>query len=503
MSEVGTTLVTVEHLSKTFGTSRVLDDVSVSISAGEVCAVLGQNGSGKSTLVKLLAGIHQQDPGGTIACTDGTELHFIHQDLGMVNELSTVENLDLSRTLTIRDALVAGRKAERRKAEELVARFGGTFDVDQPVSKLSPAERTIAAIARALAGWSHPKNVLVLDEPTAALHGREVDTLFDTVRRVAAEGAGVLFITHHLDEVFAIADRAVFLRDGRLVADRPVDGLDERELVEIITGGAVPQPARRVHERGGLALRARGLRGESVIEMDIGVHAGEILGIGGLLGSGRDEVLKLIFGAGRGREGTVEVGETLVRRGSVRAATRAGIGLVPGDRPADGAFTEMEVCENLTLPRLQDFRGRSGRLNRRAEARETLTWIRRLDVRPPDPRRRLGLLSGGNQQKVMLARWLRLRPSVLLLEDPTQGVDVGAKAAIHHCIHQAAADGRGVIVSSSDARELVELCDRVIVMRDGLAVENLAEDGLTEEALLSACLGFVKGANNAQEPTHV
>lgn len=483
-------LLTAEKVSKTFGTSTVLDGVSFSLRSGEVLAVLGQNGSGKSTLVKVLAGVHSADPGGTVRVADDTRLHFIHQDLGLVMQLSTVENLALDRPMRMSALLPIRRRADRERALSMITRFGGGFDVDRPVSRLSPAERTIVAIARALSGWAHPRQVLVLDEPTAALHGAEVDRLVSVVKVLAAEGAGILFITHRLDEVFSLADRALFLRDGELVAERPVNGLDEAALVELIAGRSVARHERTDREKGAIALRVDGLRTESVNDLNLEVRTGEIVGVAGQLGSGRDEVLKSIFGAAPSAAGDIQVyGRRLARR-RVRSAMGAGIGLVPGDRLREGLMPEMAVRENLTLPHLRPLRDHTGRVRRRAEIAATSEWLRELRVRPDDPSTKISLLSGGNQQKVMLARWLRRDPGVLLLEEPAQGVDVDAKALLYQRIQDAAAEGRAVVVASSDERELAEICDRVIVLRDGRCVAELTGAGLTQQSIISEALGI-------------
>lgn len=484
-------LLAARSLGKTFASNTVLQGVTIEVRPGEIVGVLGQNGSGKSTLVKVLAGVYEGDAGGTIELAVGTALHFIHQDLGLVSQLSTIENLDLDRPLVATDFGPARRKAERARAQELIARFGASFDVDMAVGRLSPAERTIVAIARAVSGWENPRQILVLDEPTAALHGLEVDRLLATVRQLAASGAGVLFITHRLDEVFALADRAIFLRDGRLIAERDVTELTESELVELIAGGSVDGPPRtRPSQAGHPVLKVSGLVGGGCVGFELEAGAGEIVGIAGLLGSGREHVLQAVFGAVSTTAGAVEVTGKRLRRGSVKAAMAAGVGLVPGDRHAHAIVGSMDVRENLTLAWLRPFRRWLGWVSRPAEDHTVAGWIDRLAVRPGQHTPRIGLLSGGNQQKVILARWLQRDPKVLLLEEPTQGVDVGAKAAIYRIIAAAAERGTAVVVASSDSRELVELCDRVVVLRDGTSAAELSGQALTEAAILTHSLGF-------------
>jgi ribose transport system ATP-binding protein len=479
-----TPLLQVRGLSKSFPGLKALDDVSLEVSSGEIVALVGQNGSGKSTLVKVLAGVHQPDPGSEVelAAVDGRAagLHFIHQDLGLVGQLTTIENLDLGHELGRKALLPAPVRAERERAEELIAGFGAEVDVRAPVESLTAAERTIVAIARALDGWEHDRNVLVLDEPTASLHGEEVDKLFTAVRRVAERGAGVIFISHRLDEVIELADRVVCLRDGRLIADVPRGGYDHDDLVELIAGEALAaaEDVARPRPMGEPVMRARGVGGSTIGSLDLDLQAGEILGVSGVLGSGREEVAGVIFGAAPGEVGRLDP----------RRAIAAGVAYVPGDRHRQGAVMTMSARENMTLPRLRPLRRLFGRLDQREEKREVGRWVERVAVRPAEPERALQLFSGGNQQKVVLAKWLRNEPKVLLLDEPTQGVDVGAKAGIYELIASSAAAGAGVLVCSSDAKELALICDRVLVMRDGRAVAEMRRSELSEASLVRAAL---------------
>lgn len=489
-------LLRTRGLSKTFPGVKALDGVSLEVGSGEIVALVGQNGSGKSTLVKVLAGVHQPDPGAQIELAEEGRagLHFIHQDLGLVGTLSTIENFDLGRRLGGRALLPAPVREEARRAADLVAGFGTHIDVRAPVEKLSAAERAIVAIARALDGWEHPRNVLVLDEPTASLHGEEVDRLFVAVRRVADRGAGVIFISHRLDEVIEIADRVVCLRDGKVIADVPRGGYDHDDLVELIAGdigGTVHEVAPRRAQAAPM-LRARGVRAPTIAGLDLELHAGEILGVSGVLGSGREEVAATLFGSGNGTVDDLELDGEAVGQLDPRRAIAAGVGYVPGDRHREGAVMKMTVRENMTLPRLGPLRRMMGRLDQRAERQEVDRWIDRVAVRPAEPERALELFSGGNQQKVVLAKWLRNEPKALLMDEPTQGVDVGAKAGIFALIATAAAAGTGVLICSSDAKELALICDRVLVMRDGEVVAEVERSRLSEAELVRA--GLAGGA---------
>jgi ABC-type sugar transport system ATPase subunit len=482
-------LLTVERLSKTFPGLRALVDVDFAVDSGEIVALVGQNGSGKSTLVKVLTGIHEPDPGAAITL-NGSAIHVIHQDLGLVGQLNAVENLDLSRHYGLATMLPARRRDEVDHARELLRWFDATFDVTVPVEQLTPAERTIVAIARALDGWEDPRGLLILDEPTAALHSDEVGRLFKAVRYAAASGAGVIFVSHRLDEVMDLADRVVVLRDGRVVADTPVSELDHAELVRLIVGTALEQAAPpESHELGELALDARGIAGGTVCELDLAVRAGEVVGVSGILGSGREHVAPLLFGALKRSGGAVAVCGQDVPPADPAAAIRSGVAYVPSDRQADGAVMTMRVRENMTLPDLGRLQRRAGWLDVSAERDEVAEWVRRIALRPPEPERPLELFSGGNQQKVVLAKWLRNEPRVLLLDEPTQGVDVGARFDIYEALRAKANEGVGLIIKSSDPIELAGLCDRVVVMSRGKIVDEIPGDELGEQRIVEAIVG--------------
>lgn len=343
-------LLSIRNLSKSFPGQRALIDVDLDVRAGEIVAVVGQNGSGKSTLVKVLTGIYEADPGGQISVrqADGqqvsghaarTEIHVIHQDLGLIPTLSTVENLDLGIKMGRAGALrpTSGRE-EHQRAERLIARFGVYFNVHARVETLTAAERTIVAIARALDSWTRPDQVLLLDEPTAALHGDEASRLFTAVRRIAGEGAGIVFISHRLDEVLDLADRVVALRGGRVVGDVVTTDLDREALIRLIAGRDLADTSnhsgRRIRED---VLVLRGVTGAGVRNVDLQLRSGEVLGVCGLLGSGREHLANLIFGAVARTDGTVEVAGSQLRSGSPRDAVAQGVGFVPGNRHADGA----------------------------------------------------------------------------------------------------------------------------------------------------------------------
>ncbi|NLB47910.1 MAG: sugar ABC transporter ATP-binding protein [Microbacteriaceae bacterium] len=489
-SEATTPLLRVTGLRKVFPGLTALDHVNLDVRPGEIVSVVGHNGSGKSTLIKILAGVYTAD-GGSVETAPGTELHFIHQDLGLIGELTAAENLALMRGEGTESLAPYGAKARSERARELTTRFGIPFDVDIPVQKLTPAQRAIVAISRALDGWSHSANVLFLDEPTESLHRSEVEVLFDAVRALAAEGTGIVFVSHRLNEVLSLSDRIVVLRDGKKVADDPIDDIDETKLVQYITGTDTHESHDRVSTATDeVVLDVRALRGGNVERIDLTLRRGEIVGIAGVLGSGRETVPSLLFGAEPSTAEQFEVAGAPYAKRSPSASLKRGIVFTPGDRARLGVVREMNARENLTLPHLNLLRGALGYMSPRAERTRASEAMVDYDVKPSRSEQRISLFSGGNQQKLVIARALHDQPRELLLDDPTKGVDLGAKAAIYQAFSRGAADGAAVVVSSSDAKELLGICDRVIVMRDGEAVLDLGGDELTEERLLAAGYGL-------------
>jgi ribose transport system ATP-binding protein len=469
----------IRRLSKTFSGGRVLDNISFDLNPGEVHALVGQNGSGKSTFIKILAGFHESDDGGMVSiggevatlkdpvASRGLGFRFVHQDLGLVDTLDTVENLALGEGYQTGAGGRIRWAASRRDANLRIRELGYDFDIRRPVGELAAAERTGIAIARALHDFESAR-YLVVDEPTASMPAEEVSVLFDAISRVRDRGLGVIYVSHRLNEIFAIADRVSVLRDGRTVGTHDTDEFDEDRLVKLMVGNVdLALPAKRTGpERTEAALVVENLCGVVVENISFAANAGEVLGIAGLTGSGREEVLATIFGV-LPREGAVSVAGKRVRPSSPSAAIDAGVAFVPADRVASGAIVEQTVRQNMTLVDLRIHSRFAGRLSQKGETDETAEWISKLDIRPPLPEAIFATLSGGNQQKVVLAKWLRVKPRVILLDEPTQGVDVGAKASIHALARQAADDGATVIIASSDDRELCDVCDRVLVLRDG------------------------------------
>jgi ribose transport system ATP-binding protein len=457
--------------------------VDLDIRPGEVHALCGQNGSGKSTLIKVLSGFHKADPGAVIELPGDQELNFIHQDLGLVDALTVSENLALSERRRGRRSLAPVRKGpERARARALFRQLGADIDVRAEVGQLRAAERTMVALARAIQGWEgHGHGVLVLDEPTVALPPSEVRRLFTVVRQIRDQGAGVLFVSHRTEEVLELADQISVLRDGKLVATGARADWSAENLVKEIVGKELGDPPARAGDEGTVRLAVRGLRAAGVRDVSLDLRAGEILGIGGLVGSGMEDLPAALFGAVAIEAGTITVDDRpLPTRGhSPRAAMRRGFAFVPSDRGIQGIVLEHTIRENITLPALAPVRGRYG-LSRSRERRDAAQWARNVELQGADLERPLMNLSGGNQQKVVIARWLRTSPRILLLHEPTQGVDVGAKAAIYALLARAAADGAAVLMVSTDSGDFEQIAHRVLLLEGGRVAEELTGADITQ-----------------------
>jgi ribose transport system ATP-binding protein len=411
-------------------------------------------------------------------------MRFIHQDLGLVPTLSSVDNLALGRGYSSRRFVRLEREATKTRAA--IAEFGFDFDVDLPVSQLRPVERSILAIVRAVrsgANETESLRVLVFDEPTESMGRPEVRRLFDAIRQAAARGVAILYVSHRLDEVLDITDEITVLRDGRKVGTRQSSELDHDALVKLIIGHSLEEFDATDHGRpGDVALSLVGVSGATVREVSLDVHRGEVLGVAGVVGSGREELPYLIGGAHRLSAGSMQVDGVPVDSRSPREALRKGIVLVAADRDGQSAIQTLAVRENLTLPRVET-RGPFRWLSYRRERAAAGEWLAQLDVRPPEPERLLASLSGGNQQKVVLARALRCRPRILVVDEPVQGVDIGAKMSIYRLLSEAARTGMSVVLGSSDPEDLALTCDRVVVFRDGRVAAELVGASKTVERI--------------------
>ena len=494
----------LRHLSKSFGGTRALHDVALSVLPGEVHGLLGENGSGKSTLIKILAGFH--DPDGGELLIDGEPVRlplaagqardlgmsFVHQDLGLVESLSVLENLRVAELASSRSRWRISWRAERRRARETFEQYRLRIDPAAMVAELKPVERALLAIVRAIeeirvVGRGH--GLLVLDEPTVFLPKEGIERLFSLVRDAAASGAAVLFVSHDLDEVREITDRVTVLRDGAVVGTVQTHATSETVFVEMIIGRRLAALADVDHEDltdRRVAVSVANLSGASVRDVSFEMHEGEIVGLTGLLGSGFDEVPYLLYGARPARSGRLVVrGEAVdLRHLTPSAATQSGVALIPADRKTDGSVASLPVVDNVSLSVLDRyFNGVS--LERRRMRRETAGLLRTHDVRPSDPGLPYGALSGGNQQKALLAKWFQTEPRLLLLDEPTQGVDVGARQQIFDLIRAAVHDrGMHVLCASTDYEQLSLLCDRVIVFGRGRIWRQLVGGDVTKDRII-------------------
>jgi ribose transport system ATP-binding protein len=491
--------VAVRGLTKTFGATLALADVDMSVAGGSVHGLLGQNGCGKSTLIKVLAGYHALDRGTVLI--DGeplrggsdrpsTALAFVHQDLALVDELSVLENLYVGRHVSRAGLVDVG--AERRAATSLLERFDIQCSPADTVSSLSEVERALLAIARAVAGieGSGRAGLLVLDEPTVYLPRDGVERLFATIRTVAASGTSVLFVSHQLGEVLEITDHVTVLRGGRVVADTPTAQTDQDQLIHWIVGRSMDELYPDRHEsppRSDVVVSARGLTAAHLGPLDLDLHAGEVVGLTGLVGSGFEQVPYLLYGASHATGGDVEVRGRPVPATRMRAthALEHGMVLVPGNRGKQSVAPAMTVLENVEGPVLPRFR-RRGLINRGPLRRHVGELLRAYDVRPPEMDRPLATLSGGNQQKAVVGKWLQTDPEILLLHEPTQGVDIEARSEVFRFVSAAAARGAAVLLATSEFEDAAGVCDRVLVFQRGRIAAELVGPHVSAERIAEA-----------------
>lgn len=491
-------ILKLHQIDKSFGGVRALAGVSFDVHPGEVHALVGENGAGKSTLIKILSGAHRPDGGVLEVMGRRIERHepqlarslgiaVIYQQPALLPDLSIAENIAFSSELgsALRRVDWADR---RRRAGGLLERMGLAIDPDTLVRQLSMSEKQLVEIARALGGEAR---VLILDEPTASLSMPEVRRLLQIVRELRAEGLGIVYVSHRLEEVFEIADRVSVLRDGAVVAERRTGELDRAELIRLMVGRelATVFPKRAV-TRGDAVLEARGVgcTASGIEDVSFTVHAGEILGLFGLVNSGRTELARILFGITPSDRGTLLLRGVPVRITSPREAVEHGIAYVPEDRRQHGVIPEMSVAANATLSILPGL-GRGGFMDFAREQEIAGAYVSRFAVKTASLSTEVGTLSGGNQQKVALARWLATEPGVLVLDEPTQGIDVGAKAEVHELMSDLAERGIALLMISSELPEILGMSDRIAVMSEGRVVAVLDRAAATPEALLSLALG--------------
>ncbi len=490
-------LLSLVSICKRFGGVEAVRDVSLDVSAGAIHCLAGENGSGKSTLIKIATGALRPDTGAivldgqshaSLSPREGIErgIQVIYQDLALLPNLSVAENIALPAYIAA-GRHVFDRRAARRLAMELLERLGVSLDCDQLVGALGSSQKQIVAIARAL---RRNVRVLFMDEPTASLTWREVATFFGLVKQLTRDGVAVVFVSHKLNEILDIADQVTVLRNGQVVADAPASAFDRAALTAAMTGRAqLWSDAPRVAPPGAAMLEARhlGLRGV-FDDVSFAARRGEIVGFAGLLGSGAAEIVAALFGSPASTSGETWVdGQRVIIRGS-RAAMQAGVGYVPSDRLRDGLFPRHSIADNIVAASIPAVTTRWRTLDRHAIADRASSMLTGLSIAAPSTATLAGELSGGNQQKVVVGRWLSRRPRVLLLNGPTVGVDVGAKSEIHRLLSNLAEQGTTVVVASDDVPELVSMCQRVFVMRRGRLAAELTAPSITEEQLFREML---------------
>jgi len=485
------TLIVMEGVTKNYAGVVALDNVDFTVSQGEAVCLVGENGSGKSTLIKILAGVEQATSGRiTIAgktydaltprLSAAAGVMVIFQDFSLFPNLSVAENIAFSTQLG-QDRRLFNKRRTYELARQTLTRVGVDIDLDAIVETLPVAHKQLVAICRALASNAR---LIIMDEPTSALTEREVSTLLDIIRRLKNDGVAVVFVSHKLAEVLEVSEKVVVLRNGKKVAQGPANTFDAASLTRNMTGRDVAEvPPKPVDSVAPVLLRVENLDKAGAFEnVSFNLHVGEILGISGLLGSGRTSLAKALFGLVAPDKGTIRLGNKSVSLGDPLVAAAAGIGYVPEDRLTEGLFLTQSIVRNVSIGRVDSHQS-AGLLDMQSLLGEASDWLKRLKVKTPNIGAPVTSLSGGNQQRVVLSRWLARAPKVLILNGPSVGVDVGSKSEIHVMIHELALSGIGIIVISDDLPELLATCQRILVMKSGRVSEEVIGVDVTENEL--------------------
>ena len=477
--------LSLTDVQKTFGLTKVLHGVALTVQPGEVHGLLGENGAGKSTLLNILCGVLACDS-GQIAI-DGAAVHIasprdattagiamIHQELQQVPELTVTQNIFLGHAL--RRGIFVDRARQEAEAKRLLSALDPAIDVTAPIRSLRVAQRQIVEIAKALRGNA---KIIAMDEPTSSLTPAEFEKLVAVIAKLSAQGVSVIYVSHKMDEVFRVCQTATILRDGHLIAQVPIPATPVSDVIELMVGRELAKSTHQSHATNRTLLKVIGLsRGRAVQNATFDLRAGEVLGIAGLVGSGRTELLRLIAGVDRADTGHIEVAGAVIPAGP-RARITAGLGLVPEERKCDGIIRHRPVTSNTGLPAMRRF-SRLGVIRRAMLRAKTEDLMRQVNLRPLDVARPIGSFSGGNQQKAIIGRWLAAGTQIFLFDEPTRGIDVGAKAEIYDLIERLAAEGKAVLFVSSELPEVIRLADRVLVMREGKISATLGPDQITE-----------------------
>ncbi|MEG3133462.1 ribose ABC transporter ATP-binding protein RbsA [Rouxiella sp. T17] len=495
-------LLQLSGIDKAFPGVKALSGAALSVYPGKVMALVGENGAGKSTMMKVLTGIYQKDAGSMHFL--GKEAHFngpkesqeagigiIHQELNLIPQLTIAENIFLGREFVNKFGRIQWNKMYA-EADKLLARLNLRYSSHRLVGELSIGDQQMVEIAKVL---SFESKVIIMDEPTDALTDTETASLFSVIRELKASGCGVVYISHRLKEIFEICDDVTVLRDGQFIAERPVSELQEDTLIEMMVGRRLEELYPRLDQpRGPLRLAVENLSGPDVKEVSFELYGGEILGVSGLMGAGRTELMKILYGARRKTAGKISLEGREIQPRTPQDGLANGIVYISEDRKRDGLVLGMSVKENMSLTALRYFSHVGGSLKHKEEQQTVGDFIRLFNIKTPSMMQPIGLLSGGNQQKVAIARGLMTRPKVLILDEPTRGVDVGAKKEIYQLINQFKREGLSIILVSSEMPEVIGMSDRILVMHEGQLSGEFTIEQATQEALMAASVGKQYGA---------
>lgn len=492
-------LIKLEKISKSFPGVKALDDVSFSIKKGEVHALVGENGAGKSTLIKILAGVQMPDDGGEVfvednqveikSVTDSRDLgiNVIYQDLSLFTNLSIAENI----VVEAFSKKMVSWKHIWKKSKEILEKLDVKLNLKETLGNVSLAQQQLVAIARAL---SFKSKLLIMDEPTSALSSNEINKLYSIIDTLKAEGISILFVSHKFEDIFRVSDTVTILRDGKHIDTKPLSSLDEKSIIEMMVGREVNYLKRLDSidflKNNKPILEVKNLSKKRYFkDINFKLFKGEVLGFTGLIGAGRSELMHSILGLIKYDFGEIFVEGKKVKINSISDAIEKEFAYVPENRQSQGLVLDMSIHKNMIMPSLKKFSSRTGILEQNNSVNETNSYIKRMDIRPPNHKVDVSNLSGGNQQKVVIAKWIAKQPKILILDEPTNGVDIGAKVEIHKLIREMADQGIGVIVISSELPEILSVSDRVIVMRRGRIVKEVKNDnGITQEKIMQEAL---------------
>ena len=488
------TFLEIDHISKTFPGVKALSDVHFDIYPGEVHSLVGENGAGKSTLIKIMSGVYQPDEGGTIKINGKeTKIHnamdairqgiaVIYQDFSLFGNLSVAENIVINQMIE-KNRQVLNWKEIRKKAAEALRIVGADISPSETLENLSVAKQQMVAIASAVA---QKAQMIIMDEPTSALSTTEVETLYGIIEKLKAENIAVMFVSHKMDELFRISDRFTVFRDGQYIKSCKKEEIDRGGLISLMVGRKIEfDSLANPVQKSEVVLEVSHLSKKGNFkDISFTLHKGEILGITGLVGAGRSEMVQALFGLNRPDSGTVKIDGRETHIDNTWGAVDAGIGYIPESRQTQGLVLDKSVAENIALPQLKKYTGKFGFVNRKKQKETVGEWVEKLDVRPRNEELLAMQLSGGNQQKVVLAKWIATDAKILIVDEPTNGVDVGAKAEIHKILRQLADRGTSLIVISSELPEVLAVSDRILVMRRGRISGEFVNKDLTQELIM-------------------